>query len=60
MIKFDTGPMGNPDDIKPKLKDDKFFIKIDLIKIFWQIILEKDCILNSRWLIYVKKGCCSD
>ena len=39
--KFDTEPMGNPEDIMSKLKDDKFFSKIYLSKGFWQIMVEK-------------------
>ena len=41
VTKFDTEPMGNPEDIMAKLKDDKFFSKIDLSKGFWQIMVEK-------------------
>ena len=41
VTKFDTEPMGNPEDIMSKLKDDKFFSKIDLSKGFWQIMVEK-------------------
>ena len=39
VTKFDTEPMGNPDDIISKLKDDEFFI--NLSKGFWQIMVEK-------------------
>ena len=41
VTKFDTEPMGNPEDIMSKLKDDKVFTKIDLSKGFWQIMVEK-------------------
>ena len=41
VTKFGTEPMGNPEDIISKLKDDKvFFSKIDLSKGFWQIMVE--------------------
>ena len=41
VTKFDTEPMGSPEDIMVKLKDDKFFSKIDLSNGFWQIMVEK-------------------
>ena len=41
VTKFDTVPKGNPEDIMSKLKDDKFFSKIDLTKGFWQFMVEK-------------------
>ena len=41
VTKFDTEPIGYPKDIMSKLKDDKFFTKIDLGKGFWQIMVEK-------------------
>ena len=41
VTKFDTEPLGNPEDIMSKLKDDKFFSKIDLSKGLWQIMVEK-------------------
>ena len=41
VTKFDTEPMGNPEDIMSKLKDRIFFYKIDLSKGFWQITVEK-------------------
>ena len=41
VTKFDTEPMGNPEDIMSKLKDEKCFSKIDLSKGFWQIMVEK-------------------
>ena len=41
VTKFDIEPMGNPEDIMSKLKDDKFFSKIYLSKGFWQIMVEK-------------------
>ena len=41
MTKFDTEPMGNPEDIMSKLKDENYFSKIDLSKGFWKIMVEK-------------------
>ena len=41
VTKFDTEPVGNPEDVMSKLKDDKFSSKIDLSKGFWQIMVEK-------------------
>ena len=41
VTKFDIEPMGNPEDIMSKLKDDKFLSKIDLSKGFWQFLVEK-------------------
>ena len=41
VTKFDAEPMSNVEDILVKLKDDKFFSKIDLAKGYWQIPIER-------------------
>jgi predicted DNA-binding protein (UPF0278 family) len=43
VTKFNNEPMANVEDILAKLKDDKFFSKIDLAKGYWQIPVRKDC-----------------
>ena len=40
--KFDTHPMGNTEDILAKVKNDKYFTKIDLAKGYWQIPVAKE------------------
>jgi hypothetical protein len=41
VTKFDTHPMGNPEDILANVKNDKYFTKIDLAKGYWQIPMEE-------------------
>ena len=54
--KFDTHPMGNTEDILAKVKNDKYFTKIDLAKGYWQIPVAKESqpktsFDNSKWVI---------
>ena len=41
VTKFDNEPMGNPEALMVKLRNDKFFTKIDMIKGYWQIPMEE-------------------
>ena len=43
VIKFNTEPMGNIEDILIRFANDVYFSKIDLSKGFWQIPVGKDC-----------------
>ena len=53
MTRFDTEPMGNPDDIIAKLHGNKFFTKIDLSKGYWQIQIHS--LRNAQRMLQVKQ-----
>ena len=40
---FDSEPVGNPDDIFPKLCNSKYLTKLDLTKGYWQIPVKPEC-----------------
>ena len=42
ITKFDSEPMGNPDDIMAKIDKDCYFTKIDLTKGYWQIMVAEE------------------
>ena len=41
MTRIDAEAMGNAKDIISEQYDDKYFTKMDLIKLFWQMLMEK-------------------
>lgn len=43
VTRFDSEPMGVPEDIMTQLQGARYFTKIDLSKGYWQIRVRKDC-----------------
>ena len=55
ITKFDSEPMGNPDDIMAKINKDRYFTKIDLSKGYWQIMVAKESRQMTSFV--VPSGC---
>ena len=57
VTKFDNEPMGDPEALMVKLRNDKFFTKIDMSKGYWQIPMEEGS--KAKTAFTVSNGCTS-
>ena len=55
VTKFDNEPMGDPEALMVKLRNDKFFTKIDMSKGYWQIPMEEGS--RGKTAFTVLRGC---
>ena len=55
VTKFDNEPMGDPKALMVKLRNDKFFTKIDMSKGYWQIPMEEGS--KAKTAFTVSSGC---
>ena len=59
VTKFDNEPMGTQKALMVKLRNDKFFTKIDMSKGYWQIPMKKGSkaktVYCSKWMLPVQE-----
>ena len=55
VTKFDNEPMGDPEELMVKLRNDKFFTKIDMSKGYWQIPMEEGS--KTKTAFTISSGC---